>query len=430
MKLFTPVKLGSFELRNRIVMAPLTRQRAGADAVPSPSARLYYEQRAEAGLIVSEGTCISAEGIGDRRLPGIWSDEQVSAWREITKAVHDRGGTIIAQLWHTGRASHPKLQTGGVPAVAPSAIAISGDRVLDDEVIPSAIPRALETDEIPRVVADYAHAATKALSAGFDGVELHGANGYLIDEFLQDGTNRRTDKYGGSIENRITFLREVLDATTGAIGAERVALRLSPSSMFQSMHDSNPYELWAQVLAAVEPYDLAFLHVVEQGISGSESHRSHAEGIDSAWVRERYSGCLIAAGRYGRDTAESALESGRLDAVAFGRSFIPNPDLVSRFKQGSPLRALDRDTRYTAHDEGYIDQPTIRAEQYLEELKSGSLTPEALRAESGADEWSSQVPIEAWEAAWALDTFESGSDDAAQADRLRAQQLRGNSRHD
>jgi N-ethylmaleimide reductase len=207
MKLFTPVRLGALELQNRMVMAPLTRRRAGADGVPSPSARLYYEQRAEAGLIVSEGTCISPEGVGDRRLPGLWSDEQIAAWREITRAVHYRGGRIVAQLWHTGRASHPRLQPGGAPAVAPSAIAIEKDRELDGEMIPSAVPRALETEEIPRVVADYARAARNAISAGFDGVELHGANGYLIDEFLQDGTNRRTDRYGGSIENRIRFLR-------------------------------------------------------------------------------------------------------------------------------------------------------------------------------------------------------------------------------
>lgn len=406
MKLFTPVTLGALELKNHMIMAPLTRQRAGADGVPSPSARLYYEQRAGAGLIVSEGTCISPEGVGDRRLPGLWDEAQLVAWREITDAVHDRGGKIIAQLWHTGRASHPRLQPGGALAVAPSAIPISSDRVLDDEVIPSAVPRALETAEIPRVVADYARAATNAISAGFDGVELHGANGYLIDEFLQDDTNQRTDKYGGSIENRVRFLREVLDATTEAVGPDRVALRLSPSSMFQSMHDSQPYELWAQVLSAVEPYDLAFLHIVEPGISGSESHRSHAEGIDSAWVRERYSGHLVAAGRYERESAEAALESGRLDAVAFGRSFISNPDLVTRFEQDAPLRALDRDTRYTAFDEGYIDQPTFKAEQYLAGLQDGSITPETLRAESATHEWSNQVPFEQWEAAWALSRFE------------------------
>jgi len=420
MKLFTPVTLGSLELQNRMVMAPLTRQRAGADGVPSPSARLYYEQRAGAGLIVSEGTCISPEGVGDRRLPGLWDDAQLARWREITAAVHDRGGKIIAQLWHTGRASHPRLQPGGAPAVAPSAIPISSDRVLDDEVIPSAVPRALETAEIPRVVADYARAAANAISAGFDGVELPGANGYLIDEFLQDGTNHRSDAYGGSIENRIRFLREVLDAATEAVGADRTALRLSPSSMFQSMHDSHPYELWARVLAAVEPYELAFLHIVEPGISGSESHRSHAEGIDSAWVRERYSGRLVAAGRYERDTAETALESGRLDAVAFGRSFIPNPDLVDRFKQGAPLRPLDRDTRYTAYDEGYIDQPSFKAEQYLAGLRDGSISPEALRAETSVSEWSGQVPFEHWEASWALNRFEELEAVPTEGERFRA----------
>jgi len=412
MKLLSPVTLGALQLRNRVVMAPLTRRRASLDGVPSPSAALYYAQRAEAGLIVSEGACISPEGVGDRHLPGLWNEAQLDGWREVTDAVHAQGGLIIAQLWHTGRASHPLLQPDGAPSVAPSAIPIESDRELDGKIIPSAVPRALETEEIPRVAADYAQAARNARAAGFDGVELHGANGYLIDEFLQDGSNQRTDKYGGTIENRIRFLREVLDATTSAIGADRVALRISPTSIFQSMRDSQPYELWEQVLAAVEPYQLAFLHLVEPGISGAESHRSHAENINSEWVRERYRGNLIAAGRYEADTAEAALVSGRLDAVAFGRSFISNPDLVSRFRVGADLRPLDLAIRYTHDDIGYMDHPSLHAEHLLRELQSGRLDPDALRAQTGGLAWSGRVPIEHWEAIWALAAYEKAPADA------------------
>jgi N-ethylmaleimide reductase len=401
MNLFTPMRLGDLELRNRVVLAPLTRRRADERAVPSPSAALYYAQRAGAGLIVSEGTCISAEGIGDRRLPGLWSDEQITAWQEVTAAVHDQGGLIVAQLWHTGRASHPQLQPGGVDAVAPSAIAIEKDRELDGVMIPSAVPRALETEEISRVVGDYARAARNAMKAGFDGVELHGANGYLIDEFLQDGTNTRTDRYGGSIEARTQFLREVLEAVIAKIGARRTGLRLSPSSMFQSMHDSAPFALWARVLEVVGEFDLAFLHVVEPGISGSESHRSHAEGIDSAWIRERYAGGLIAAGRYTADSAEEATASGRLDAVAFGRLFTSNPDLTARLRDRAPLTPPERSTFYTADDIGYVDFPSLAAEKLLRELHAGIRKSEEL----GVAEFTGTTHVSEWEAAWALSKF-------------------------
>lgn len=405
MGLFTAVELGDLKLRNRIVLAPLTRRRASSSAVPSPSAALYYAQRADAGLLISEGTCISAEGVGDRRLPGLWTDEQLRGWEPVTDGVHDRGGLIVAQLWHTGRASHPHLQLGGAPPVAPSAIAIEKDRELDGKMIPSAMPRALDIEEIPRVVDDYARAARNALKAGFDGIELHGANGYLIDQFLQDGSNQRTDRYGGSIEARTTFLREVLEAVTSAIGAGRIGLRLSPASMFQSMHDSAPYDLWSRVLEVVAEFDLAFLHLVEPGISGSESHRSHAEGIDSAWVRARYQGKLIAAGRYAANTADLAIDEGRLDAVAFGRLFTSNPDLAIRFRDRRPVTPPDRATFYTADDVGYIDWPSLAAEALLKELESGELSIDDLVASLSVDAFSGTTPYEEWEAAWAVSRY-------------------------
>lgn len=403
--LFSPVRLGDLALRNRVVLAPLTRRRASATGEPSLSAPLYYAQRAGAGLIVSEGTCISAEGVGDRRLPGIWSQPQIEGWQSVTEAVHDRGGLIVAQLWHTGRASHPLLQPDGGPAVAPSAIAIEQDRELDGETIPSAVPRALLTDEIPRVVADYSRAARNAISAGFDGIELHGANGYLIDEFLQDGTNKRTDRYGGSIDARIQFLREILDAVTDAIGSGRTALRLSPSSVFQSMHDSEPFDLWSRVLDVVAEYDLAFLHLVEPGISGSDSHRSHAENINSEWARARYAGRLIGAGLYTADSADSAIGSNRLDAVAFGRLFTSNPDLPARFQSGGNIAPSHRPTFYTADDVGYIDFPSLAAEGVLRDLLSGNRSATDLEAGLTSTEFSGRTPYGEWEAAWALSQY-------------------------
>lgn len=405
MELFTPVKLGDLDLKNRIVMAPLTRRRANSEGVPSKSAALYYAQRASAGLIVSEGTCISPEGIGDRGLPGLWSDEQVERWRDSTHAVHDRGGLIVAQLWHTGRASHPKLQPDGGPAVAPSAIPIEKDRELDGEIIPSAVPRALSTEEIPRVIADYVRAGENAIAAGFDGVEIHGANGYLVDEFLQDASNQRTDEYGGSIENRVRFLREVLEGLTGALGAGRVGLRISPASTFQSMHDSSPYELWSRALEVIEGFDLAYLHLVEPGISGSESHRGNAAEIDSAWVRERYSGRLIAAGLYTAETGHQAIREQRLEAVVYGRLYTSNPDLVERFRVGAPLNPPQRPTFYTFDDVGYIDFPSLRAEELLKDLIDQRVDVNDFEAAFGASEFTGEVPYANWEASWALHHF-------------------------
>lgn len=395
MKLFTPASLGSLKLRNRIVMAPMTRNRAGADAVPSPSAPLYYAQRSTAGLIVSEGTCISPEGVGDRRIPGLWSEEQIRGWKPVTDAVHGQGSLIVAQLWHTGRASHPALQPGGKLAVAPSAIAIRDDRYLDGDMVPHAVPRALELPEIKEIGSHYARAARNAIEAGFDGVELHGANGYLIDQFLQDASNQRTDEYGGPIENRVRFLREVLQVTTEAIGADRVGLRISPSSTFQSMSDSDPAALWTRVLEVISEFDLAYLHVVEPGISGSSSEARPADSIDSAWVRKRYSGKLITAGEYTRERADAAIGADTADAIGFGRLFVSNPDLPKRFAEDALSNEPNRDTFYQGDDIGYIDQPSLEAEELLQKyLDEGAAKTDVVL--------SAETRLEDWPKAWAL----------------------------
>ncbi|WP_320777839.1 alkene reductase [Streptomyces sp. CRN 30] len=362
--LFAPARFGALPLANRIVMPPLTRSRALPDGRPGPSARRYYTQRASAGLIVSEGTAIMPEAVGNPDIPGLWTPEQVTAWKQVTDAVHEAGGTMVAQLWHTGRASHPSLQPGGKLPVAPSAIAISGTTFARDGRVPHVTPRALETEEIGGIVDRYGRAAENARAAGFDGVELHAANGYLIDQFLQDSANRRTDGYGGAVENRARLLREVLDTLTAAVGADRVGVRISPSSTFQDMADSAPVALFTHVLDALSPRGLAYLHLVEPGIVGDDSTaaRRPADGIDSAWVRGRYPGRLIAAGGYGREQALRAVESGTVDAVAFGRAFIANPDLPDRLARDARLTEADRATFYGGDDHGYTDYPTL-AEQ-------------------------------------------------------------------
>ncbi|MER6689253.1 alkene reductase [Streptomyces minutiscleroticus] len=361
--LFDPVQLGALSLSNRIVMPPLTRSRALADGRPGPSARLYYAQRASAGLIVTEGTAISPEAVGNPGIPGLWTDEQVQAWKPVTDAVHEAGAAVVTQLWHTGRASHPSLQPDGKDPVGPSAIGIDGLTFARNGRTPYVTPRALATEEIPAIVDQYGRAARNAAAAGFDGVELHAANGYLIDQFLQDSANRRTDRYGGSIENRARLLLEAVDALIDAFGADRVGVRLSPSSTFQDMSDSDPVALFTHVLDALAQRDLAYLHLVEPGIVGDDSAAGQrpADSIDSAWVRKRYPGHLIAAGGYDRETALRAVESGTVDAVAFGRAFIANPDLPARLAEGAELNEADRATFYGGDDHGYVDYPFLKA---------------------------------------------------------------------
>ncbi|MEV1025643.1 alkene reductase [Streptomyces sp. NPDC050264] len=395
--LFEPVQLGALSLSNRIVMPPLTRSRALPDGRPGPSAKLYYTQRASAGLIVSEGTAISPEAIGNPNIPGLWNDAQVQAWKPVTDAVHDAGAAIVTQLWHTGRASHPSLQPGGKDPVAPSAIAITGLTFARDGRTPYVTPRALETEEIPRIVAQYGQAARNARAAGFDGVELHAANGYLIDQFLQDNTNQRTDRYGGSVENRARFLLEVLDALIEAVGAGRVGVRLSPSSTFQDMADSDPIALFGYVIDALAERDLAYLHLVEPGIFGdnSETTQRPADSIDSAWVRKRYPGRVIATGGYDRQRALDVVGDGNADAVAFGRAFIANPDLPQRLRTDAELNEADRATFYGGDDHGYTDYPSLEAERLLAALREGRSEPVP------GPELTAETPLQQWQLAWA-----------------------------
>ncbi|WP_027943362.1 alkene reductase [Amycolatopsis taiwanensis] len=361
--LFEPVDLGAIKLRNRFVMAPMTRSRAHRDGTLPESTSTYYAQRATAGLIVSEGVCISPVAVGNPKVPGIWTGDQTASWAKVADAVHTAGGSIVAQLWHTGRASHPSLQPGGLPQVAPSAIKIDGCTYARGGRTPHVTPRALETLEIPVIVAQYERAALNAIRAGLDGVEIHAANGYLIDQFLHDNANIRTDAYGGSIENRVRFLSEIVAAVSTAIGADRVGVRISPASTFGDMADSDPAALFGHVLDMLDEAGLAYLHIVEPGIDGSENisddqNRSFP-ALGSAWARERYRGKIIAAGGYQAASAESALVKGHADAVAFGRPYIANPDLPNRLAAGAPLARADRATFYGGGDAGYIDYPTL-----------------------------------------------------------------------
>jgi N-ethylmaleimide reductase len=395
--LFDPITLGALSLSNRIVMPPLTRSRALPDGSPGPSARLYYAQRASAGLIVAEGTAISAEGVGNPDIPGLWTEAQIQAWKPVTEAVHDAGGTMVVQLWHTGRASHPTLQPEGKTPVGPSAIAISGLTFARDGRVPYVTPRALDTEEIPVIVEQYATAARNALAAGFDGVELHAANGYLIDQFLQDSANQRTDQYGGCIENRARLLLEAVDVLIDAVGADRVGVRLSPSSTFQDMSDSDPIALFTYVLGELARRDLAYLHIVEPGIVGdiSTATQNPSTNINSTWVRGNYPGNIIATGGYDRAQALQVVESGTVEAVAFGRAFIANPDLPARLANNTPLNEAQRDTFYGGGDHGYIDYPSMEAERLVSDLSEGHSEPiPDLRLDA-------QTSLETWHLAWA-----------------------------
>lgn len=354
--LFDPVEIGELKLSNRIVMAPLTRNRAGPGDVPSVLAVEYYRQRATAGLIVSEGSQISQQGQGYESTPGIYTAAQVEGWKPITRAVHDAGGRIVIQLWHVGRVSHVSLQPGGAAPVAPSAIRAETKTYLKGGFADVSEPRALETGEIAGIVADYATAAKNAIEAGFDGVEIHGANGYLIDQFLCDGTNRRTDAYGGSPENRTRFLAEVLAAVTDTIGAGRTGLRLSPASPANGISDSNRQVTFNAAADVVGRFGLAFVHVVEGATGGA---RDFIPDFDFAEIRRRAKAPYIANNGYDKALAEAAIAGGRADLVAFGRPFISNPDLVERLRRGAPLAPLNRDTLYGGGAHGYTDYPPL-----------------------------------------------------------------------
>jgi N-ethylmaleimide reductase len=355
--LFEPAAMGDLQLANRIVMAPLTRSRAGEGLVPGALAAQYYGQRASAGLIIAEATQISAPAQGYADTPGCYTDAQVAGWRHVTDTVHAQGGTIFVQLWHTGRMSHTSFQPGGAAPVAPSAIAAKGRIYLGAAGFAEcSTPRALELSEIQQIVADFAHACTRAIEAGFDGVEIHGAHGYLLDAFLRDGTNHRSDAYGGSIANRARLLIEVMQACAGAIGADRLGVRLSPVSTAGDSVDSNPQPLFEYVVEQLNPLGLAYVHVVEGDTGGARDNLP----FDYAALRAKFDGLWMVNNGYDRAMAIAAVESGRADLVSFGRPFIANPDLVDRLRLGVALNPLmGAETLYGGGAHGYTDYPTL-----------------------------------------------------------------------
>ncbi len=363
LKLFTPVQLGALALKHRVVMAPLTRSRSvQPNSIPGELMAEYYAQRAsDGGLIIGEATNISLASRGWLGAPGLYTDEQVDGWRVIVDRVHTKGGHMFAQLWHTGRVSHVDMTGGETPvsaSVDPSFWE-DGKHVVSTAkgwVQPSP-HRALATSEIDGIVADYKRAAQRAKRAGFEGVELHAANGYLVDQFLQDGSNRRDDEYGGSIENRSRFLLEVVEALTSVWGGNRVAVRLGPGGTYNGMADSNWQALFGYVAEQLNRFNLAYLHLIEPRVKGSTLISEGQPAVASAYLRRIFQGKIIAAGGFEPDTAEASVREGLVDAVTFGRYFVSNPDLPRRIREGLSLTAYDRSTFYTFEARGYTDYP-------------------------------------------------------------------------
>ena len=346
-------------------MCPLTRMRAGPGRVPTPLMAEYYVQRATAGLMITEATAISQQGTGCPNTPGIYTDAQVAGWQRVTEAVHHAGGRMFLQLWHMGRISHPSFQPGGGLPVAPSAIAPrSGQALTETGPQPYVTPRALETEELPGIVGQYSAAAQRAKTAGFDGVEIHNANGYLLDQFLRDGTNRRTDDYGGPARNRARLTLEVAEAVAQVWGAERVGIRFSPGGVFNDMHDSNPLVTFSYVLRELNRFHLAYAHLI---VSTEDDIRHGAVPVPLAALREEFHGPLIVANGFDRETGTRAVAEGAADAVAFGRLFLANPDLPERFRLKAPLNTPDESTFYGGAEKGYTDYPALSARLVLEE---------------------------------------------------------------
>lgn len=366
--LYDPLTAGDLQLANRIAMAPLTRNRSPR-AVPQSITATYYAQRATAGLLITEGTAISHQGQGYADVPGLYAPEQIEGWKRVTDAVHKAGGRIVTQLWHVGRVSHTSLQPGGGAPVAPSAItAKSKTYIINPDgtgsFVPTSEPRALRTDELPGIVEDYRKAARAAIEAGFDGVELHAANGYLIDQFLRSGTNRRDDAYGGSIENRARLLLEVIAAITAEIGGGRTGIRISPVTPANDISDPEPQPLFNYVAQKLAAHGLAFIHVIEGATGGARDHQQGDRPFDYAVLKAAYreaggKGAWIVNNGYDRESAEQAVASGHADAVAFGKAFISNPDLVRRLREKAELNPWDQSTFYGGGERGYIDYPTL-----------------------------------------------------------------------
>jgi N-ethylmaleimide reductase len=358
--LFTPFQMGALTLPNRLIMAPMTRSRANNEGnVPTESTVKYYVQRASAGLIISEGSQISPQAVGYVFTPGIYSEAQVAGWRKVTDAVHAAGGRIFIQLWHVGRISHPAFHNGELP-VAPSAVQPTGVQAYTAngmEEIPT--PRALETAEVKAVVEDFRKAAANAKAAGFDGVEIHGANGYLVDQFIQDGTNQRTDEYGGSVENRARFALQVVQAAAEVFGADRVGIRLAPTGAMGGITDSDRVATFSYVAEQLNKLGLAYLHVIE-ALPGHPMAAAPGVPAVAAHLRKIFTGPFILNGGYTQETAEAALANNEADLIAFGVPFIANPDLVERFEQGAALNVPDQPSFYAGGDKGYIDYPALQ----------------------------------------------------------------------
>jgi N-ethylmaleimide reductase len=369
--LFQPFALGPYTLPHRIVMAPLTRSRARQPGnVPTRLNACYYAQRASAAFIISEATQVSMQGQGYAWTPGIHSREQVEGWRLVTEAVHEAGGNIFLQLWHVGRISHPALQPDNMLPVAPSAIRPSGEAFIENEngegaLVPFVTPRALQIEEMPYLVQQYVRGARNALRAGFEGVEIHGANGYLLDQFINSRTNRRTDRYGGAVENRARLLLEAVEAVSDIWGPDRVGVRLSPLGTFNDIGDDDPETTFGHVAAELSAYHLAYLHIVNPAMPALEKGVEPDPGALAMvdLMREKYRGTLIIAGGFDHDTAEQWLEQGRADLIAFGRKFLANPDLPERFRLRAPLNEDDPTTYYGGGAKGYTDYPSLAQER-------------------------------------------------------------------
>lgn len=365
--LFQPIRLGPYTLPHRVAMAPLTRSRAGQPGdIPTAMNAEYYRQRASAALIITEATQISRQGQGYAWTPGIYSDEQIQGWREVSNAVHQVGGLIFMQLWHVGRVSHPSFQPDNALPVAPSALPVPGKTFIVNAEgngvwgdVP--VPRALATEEIAGIINDYRTAARNALSAGMDGVEIHAGNGYLLDQFINSNSNQRQDGYGGNLENRARLLLEVVAAIVEEIGADRVGVRLTPMGRFMGMGDESPQATFGHIVRELNRWKLAYLHLVEPAVVGTVKD----EHFDPQWdaiigqLRAAWSGVLMIAGGYDAETAQRALEAGRADIIAFGRPFLANPDLPQRIREGLPLNAADPGTFFGGDQRGYTDYPSI-----------------------------------------------------------------------
>lgn len=370
-RLFQPMRLGALDLPHRVIMAPLTRSRAGQPGnLPTPLMACYYAQRASAALIISEATQVSMQGQGYAWTPGIHSRAQIAGWQVVTDKVHEASGRIFLQLWHVGRISHPSLQPDGMLPVAPSAIRPAGNAFIENdrgegELVPFVTPRALEIEEIPYLVQQYVRGARNAQKAGFDGVEIHAANGYLLEQFIDSGSNRRTDAYGGSIENRARLLLEVVEAVTPVWGADRVGVRLSPMSTFNDVHDDDPEATFGWIADRLNDYGLAYLHLVNPGMAqmeqGQEPSPQALRMVDT--VRNKYRGNLIVAGGFDLEAAERWLKHKRADAIVFGRKFLANPDLPERLREQAPLNQPDAKTFYGGGAKGYTDYPNLAQEK-------------------------------------------------------------------